>query len=365
MKTTNFYLVLIALSFISWSCTSTSDLSDGSLKTTMNKNVQSLTNAMNAISSSAGYKVLTNNEQSSSPSLVKAASETTVTPTLDSIMLSSIIGVYDYNKSKSAKKWQLSLINFFTKVGDNATQMVIRLPEEKVIHPNTLLHFAPSDTLLTNNYVFTLSEYQYRFNKYLWDYNMASTINIKGVDAGLLKIQSGFNKTAGYHFNSQFVFANGSVAKCDYSTGDTAVATYAITDGTKTLYEEKYTSVNNKLVRKHREQSYSLTIGDIQIVRTIGKNSLDSAKVYVAGVLQLKSKVEIVDVAIVTDTTEICVTNNKRELKITFDDGTSSTMTQLLGSTMVDIKTLFVSLRQSYFATSIVDWIAWDIYKNK
>jgi hypothetical protein len=367
MKTTNYFLALILLSFVTWSCTSSDDLSQGSLKTSINKNVQELTTAMNAISSSSSFKVLTNSGIEAGPSNVKSSSDVTVTP-IDSIMLSDITGVYDYNRSHSTyKKWQLSMLNFFTKSADNATQMIVKLPEEKVLKPRTLLLFSPADTLLTNNYVFTLNDYVYKFNRYLWDYKMASIINIKGVDAGALKIQSGFNKDDGYHFASEFAFPSGAVAKCDYANGDTAaVATYSISDGTKTLYEEKYTSIKNKLLKKHRENSYSLTVGDIQIVRNLGKNSLDSAKVFVAGVLQVNSKVEVVDVAtVISDTIEVCITNQKRELKITFDDGTSSTMTQLLGSTMLDIRKLFISLRQTYFATSVVDWIAWDIYRSK
>jgi hypothetical protein len=59
------------------------------------------------------------------------------------------------------------------------------------------------------------------------------------------------------------------------------------------------------------------------------------------------------------------VINQKRELKITFDDGTSSTISELLGTSVTTIRTLFASLRLSSFAVSIVDWIAWDIYTNK
>ncbi len=91
--------------------------------------------------------------------------------------------------------------------------------------------------------------------------------------------------------------------------------------------------------------------------------SLDSAKVYVGGVLQVKSKVEIVDKT--TATTDNSVTLMKRELKITFDDGTSATFTELAGKAITDISTLFAAMRQGSFATSIIDWIAWDIYTNK
>jgi len=98
-------------------------------------------------------------------------------------------------------------------------------------------------------------------------------------------------------------------------------------------------------------------------------NSLNSAKVYVADILQKNAKVEIVDI---TDSTsnstedlDNCVMNYKRELKITFDDGTSSTISELLGTSVDTIRNLFASLRQASFSTAIIDWIAWNIYTNK
>jgi hypothetical protein len=103
----------------------------------------------------------------------------------------------------------------------------------------------------------------------------------------------------------------------------------------------------------------------------MGHGSLDSAKVYVGGVLQLKSKVEIIDKTTATNTTNDVddtdkgVTNKKRELKITFDDGTSATYTELAGAAVDNISTLFASMRQVYFATGIIDWIAWDVYRGK
>jgi putative Mn2+ efflux pump MntP len=72
----------------------------------------------------------------------------------------------------------------------------------------------------------------------------------------------------------------------------------------------------------------------------------------------------VVDIAAV-DGTDVSVTAHKRELKITFDDGTSKTISELLGTSVETIRNLFISLRQSYFATSIVDRIAWDIYIKK
>lgn len=362
MKTIKMFMALTATALIGWSCTS--DLSDSSLKATLEKNAQNLSSALTAIKSSQGYQVLAT-PAVSSPSYVSGVYSPVIDSTYNSILLADIVGEYEFNKANTYKRWKQPITSFFSKTAENASLMIIRLPEEKVKKPNALFIYNPADTLLTNNYVFSLNKYDYKFNRFLgWDYDMASTINIKNVDAGALSIQSSSSKEAGYKFASQFLFADGYSTKCSYSTGDTAVSVYAVYQGDKALYEEKYTAVKSSGENRHREREYALTIGDVQIVRKAGPNSLDSAKVYVAGVLQTTAKVEVVDVA-TTDATDVSVTNHKRELKITFDDGTSKTISELLGTSVETIRNLFISLRQSYFATSIVDRIAWDIYVSK
>ncbi|MEI7504312.1 MAG: hypothetical protein WCJ61_13610 [Paludibacter sp.] len=367
MKTKSIYLALILLSTISWSCTTNqNELSQGTLKTSLNKSVQELTTAMGKISATDGYQVLSISSTGTSASLVKS-SVAAFDSTYSSILLSDIAGVYDYKATRARGG---SILKYFTKSAESAL-MVVNLPKEKVKNPSALFHYAPSDTLLTNNYVFSLSKYNRYFKEYkprswYWDYDMASNISIDNVNVGDLKIQSSNTAATGYKIASEFVFADKYVAKCVYATGDTAVATYNVSDGTKTLYEEKYTAIKTiKTFGKHREQEYSLTIGNVQIIRKQGPNALDSAKVYVAGVLQLNSKVEIVEIAADSAVVDNSIVNHKRDLKITFDDGTSSTLTELLGTSLDTIRTLFASLRQASFATSVIDTIAWDIYSNK
>jgi len=362
MKTKSLYLVVVLLGIISWSCNKSLNTSSGSqsLKTSITSGIQDLTTAVSTITASAGYQVLSGPSDLTTKSAIISPLDTVT----QSILLANIAGVYDY-KASAATRANNSILKFFTKTA-SSSQMIVRLPQEKINSSRSLLHYTPSDTLLANNYVITLSDYQYNFNWFVsYTYKMASSIKIKDVDAGALKIQSSSNATDGYHFASEFDFPNGYIAKCLYSSGDTATSDYAITDGTKTLYEEKYTSIKSSTDLRHRETSFSLTIGNVLITRILGKgqSSLDSAKVYVNGVLQLNSKVVLVDKT--TDTIDKCITNQKRELQITFDDGTTSTFTQLAGNVITDISSLFTSLRQVYFATSIVDWIAWDIYANK
>jgi hypothetical protein len=362
MKTKKLISLLIVLSVFMWSCTTKTDLSSTTLKSSLDQSVKTLSTALNVISSSDGYQVLTtpsSTTSSGAPSF--APGFDLIDSTYTTISLSDIRGVYDYNKSHGRPRWEQGLSNFFTKTASDSSKMIVRLPAEKVKKPWLLFHFAALDTTLTNDYVFSLSKYKYSFNRFLgWNYDMASNINIKNVDAGNLSIQSSSSKTAGYHFASQFDFTNGYTANCSFATGDTAVSTYTISQSGNVLYQEQYTSVKSTTNRHFREKQYALTIGNVKIVRTPGPNSLDSAKVYVGGVLQTNAKVEIVDS--VADSSEVSVTNHNREIKITFDDGTSSTISQLLGTSVQTIRNLFADLRQSYFATGIVDRIAWEVY---
>ncbi|HLP05217.1 MAG TPA: hypothetical protein VK152_07295 [Paludibacter sp.] len=367
MKTKKIYYALAAIVLSAYGCSSRDDL-NSSLKSALNANIQQLNTSLKAISSSDGYQVLAVPvPEQNAANLVKSPAGP-FDSTFTTIALADIAGVYDY-KALPFQQGGIPGFRFFQKTADN-NLMVVRLPEEKVKHPAGLLHFFPSDTTLVNNYVITLSDYLYTYNRpyHVWDYHMASSINVKNTDAGNLQISSSNSKENGYKYSSGFEFADGYKASCVYSTGDTALSVYTISKGGTKLYEEKYTATKSSLENRHREMEYTLVIGDVKIVREHkghGQSGLDSAKVYVNDVLQANAKVALVDAA-ATDGTDNSIVSKKRELQITFDDGTTATISQLLGDTsLATIRSLFATLRQAGFATGIVDWIAWDVYNNK
>ena len=72
---------------------------------------------------------------------------------------------------------------------------------------------------------------------------------------------------------------------------------------------------------------------------------------------------EIIDATDSTSSTGSIVGN--RDVKITFDDGTTTTLSTLLGSSLSVLKSLVASLEDIYFATDIVNYIAWNIHQNK
>ena len=368
MKTKSYYLSLVLLGFLTWSCSNKDELgsSQGSLKVSMNTGADNLSTAMSAIKTSNGYQVLATSGSSNAPSLVKSSvSGSFGMSRTDTVKLSDIAGVYDY-QAANYKKWHPSLLNFFVKTGTNA-DFIVKLPASKVNHPGSLLRFLAADTTLVNNYVVDVSTYNYQFGRYLWNYSFASSIKIDNVDVGSMTIQSSRSRLNGQNFMSDFAFANGYDAKMVYSTGDTILSEYSISKGGNILFDEKFTSIKADTASRHREKEYSLTIGNVRIIRTPthGNNGLDSAKVYLGGVLQTKAKVQFIDISNHSDTTEFSVIGHNRDIQITFDDSTKTTVSQLLGSSIENVRTLFTSLRQVYFATNVVDWVAWDIYMNK
>lgn len=362
---TKIYLLIIAIGLLSWSCTTQNDLSSSSLKSSINSNITELNTAMAAIASTDGYQVIGISDTESAASKVSSSTDFVIDSTMKSIMLADIAGIYSY-KAYTYSRGVQPILRFFEKTGDSDS-MIVSLPEEKVKRPGSLKYFSVNDSNLVNNYKLSLTQYDYTFNRILgWNYQMASNINIKNVDAGNLKIQSSKSATQGYKYASEFEFADGYKASCTYASSDTAVSTYAITKGENTLYKESYSAIKGSMDKRHKEREYTLTIGDVKIVRSsnFGKATLDSAKVYVNNVLQTNATIAIVDIES-TDATDNSIVNHKRELRITFDDGTSNTISELLGTSVVTIRTLFASLRQASFATSVIDRIAWDIYLNK
>ena len=90
---------------------------------------------------------------------------------------------------------------------------------------------------------------------------------------------------------------------------------------------------------------------------------MDSAQVHLNGVLQTNSKVEII--VIQPDSLNQSLTHAMRDLKITFDDGTSTTLNTLMNETIDGIRQIFRSVQQARFTTDIIDRIAWNIYSRK
>jgi hypothetical protein len=342
-----------------------SEVKQGVLKVSLNKSAEALSDAVIAISGSEDFKLMSqimlNANQSSDP-MQRVSEAAGVRVDSMRINLSDISGVYEY-AWRRVRKAPNQIIRFFDRVDDD-DNLIVKLPVQKVRNYHALFTFQPKDTLLTNNFEISVSDYllSRHFEKGL-EYNLTSEMSLDGNSIGSLSVERTRNKINGLNFLSEYSLASGFTVSNLQNTGDTAVSVYAISHDNVVLYEEKITSYRVNQENKLREKIYSLTIGNVQVVRTPGPQGFEEAKVYVDGVLQINAKVELIIYQ--PDVDNLGVTNQKRDVKITFEDGTSTTIRELKGSTIEDIGKIFLAVRQAGFASEIVDRIATNLYWQK
>jgi hypothetical protein len=358
MKNQGRIIVLFALAgaFLTGCSKSDNQANKLTLKESLNRSALKLNTAMGDIKATKAFTIFTINDGglksgNSTDSLYKVY-----------IPLDKIKGVFDYKPVAKVDRHGKSIIQFFNQTADNS-QMIVRMPLSKVVNPKSLRHSSHEDSTLTNNFSITVSDYHNNYNNYHdYDYALVSAISIDNVKAGNLNITSLVSPKEGTRYASQYAFDASYTAKYKYASGDTTVSSFSINDGDKLLYEEKLLTIKNDTARFGREHQYILTIGNVQITR---KKGIHTAEVSVNGVLQPNATVTIIDNEEDGEDDHEASVCNKRDILITFEDGTTSTVSALIGQSITDIKTLFDSLHQVYFAAYVVDWIAYDIYYQR
>jgi hypothetical protein len=351
MKTGKLSIYLLLITAFIAGCTKNEERTPVSLSQAISESALRLNTAMGSITSQPAYSILTMSNTAT------AKSATTESGYRVYITLDTIKGVYEYNKPSLLNNWGLSLIHFFKKTAEN-NQMIVRMPLKKVTRPFDLRHYSISDTALTNNFEIAVSDYHNNYNSYWdYDYKLNSKISIDDKVAGNLNIDATVSPAAGKDYKSQYSFVDGYLAEYHYTSGDTTVSEFNIKQDADVLYGEKLLVIKNDTA-KFREHQYILTIGNVQIVR---KPLSHEVQILVDGIVQPNAKIEIVDKESDPEAS-VC---KKRDVQITFEDGTVKTVSQLIGDSVEDIKTLYLSLHQVYFAAYIVDWIAYDIYYQR
>ncbi|MCK9641292.1 MAG: hypothetical protein M0R39_15410 [Prolixibacteraceae bacterium] len=348
---------LFLLSSLVLSCSKTeTDSSQIPLKDALTSSTQNLNSAITDISSLQAFQLLS---VSSGSTLKSGTMMSTTTGYGALIPLSLVKGVYDYKALKTEESNHYPLIRFFTKSA-STNNMVVNLPLSKLKNPHDMREYHKADSTLTNNFSISVSDYHNNYNNYHdYDYLNVADITIDNVKAGGLSIKSIVSPNHNTQYASQFDFTNGYTAKYLYSSGDTTVSSFTILKAGGILYQEKLLTIKKDTAKFGREHQYILTIGNVKIVRKHGS----PAEIYVNGVLDPKAVVTIIDNDEDEDS-EHSITN-KRDIQITFADGTVSTVSALIGKSITDISTLFTSLHQVYFAAYVVDWIAYDIYYKR
>lgn len=278
------------------------------------------------------------------------------------ITLEDVAGVYEYSWKK-VKRMNNNLLRVFDRTADNY-HLIVRFPVQKLKNYHRLFIFTPRDTTLTNNFEADVNEYMLsrHYQKGL-EYKLKSSMKVDDKSLGLVSISRIRNKVNGFNFTSEYALGSGYVVSNKQNSGDTAVSVYSISKEGKVLFEEKMTSYRVNQENKMREKVFSLTIGKVTIVRIAGTDSFANAKIYVDGVLQENAKAEIV----ITEETneEKGITYQRRDVKLTFDDGTTTTLRELKGETIEELGLIFASVRQIGFASEIIDRIAANIYWTK
>ena len=152
-------------------------------------------------------------------------------------------------------------------------------------------------------------------------------------------------------YTSSFTFKDGYNIASVWQDGDTATSNFSLSNNSDTLFKESSMFIGQGYHMK--EKYYDLTIGSVELKKSPG---IDSIQVFVNDVLQQHAA------TIITNDTENASVCNRMDIMLTYDDGTTAKLSDVLAPVKDELKTLRDSLRSMYFARNIVDYIAFSIY---
>ncbi len=340
----NIVIIAIAFGLITWNCTKT-DTPPRGLKQAISKSAADINTALSKISASKGYQLL-------SSSGITAKSGEVFN---DSITLGLVAGIYDYQPDTIHRYPHFGYpFRLFKKTG-TSDMMIVNLPQRLIFHPKYLHYLNMADTALKNDFTITASAYHLYYN--WWkdlDYKLTAGLTLNSEDIGSLDVAASASSPRTQSYSSKFTFTDGYNISTSWQSGDTATSSFALMKDDNVLLKESNIFIGTDFHK--REKQYILTIGNIDIKRIKG---VDSIQVYLDGVLQKEAAAVITDSA---DTTgSIC---HNRDILLTFDDGTTAKLSELINPALTELRTLINSLHDMYFAKNIVDYIAINIYYN-
>ncbi|MDM8003614.1 MAG: hypothetical protein QUS66_12040 [Bacteroidota bacterium] len=240
----------------------------------------------------------------------------------------------------------------FSKTGES-DKLIMNMPQKLVTHPRYLFNPDPEEALAENDFTVTATKYHYYYsflNRF--DYLLDAGFTLKGEDIGSLEVASTGESYAGKSYTSKYNFTDDYSYEVAFTRGDTSVSSMALMEGDELLMGEENFFVHSGF--RTFERKYVLTIGDVQIVRMSG---VDSIEVYLDGVLQKNAAAFITD----EDGEEGSVCRH-RDLELTFDDGTTAKLSELMGPSLEILKELSGPMREMYFARRIIDHLAMTVY---
>ncbi|MGC1391842.1 MAG: hypothetical protein WA816_12465 [Bacteroidales bacterium] len=348
----NIFVIGMVLGLLGWSCSKvdnqTQTLQQG-LKQSIEQNTAAINAAIGKISETKGYQVLSLNANPTSKNVAPA------TTYKDSITLGLIAGIYDYQPDTIFLHHNISYpFRLFKKTG-TSDMMIVNLPQKLIFSPRYLHSFAKSDSVLKNDFTISASDYHLYYNSWnSLDYKLTADLTLSSVDLGSFDISESSSSFNNQSNSSKYTFTDGYAISTAWQSGDTSKLSFALLQNNNPLLKE--TTLFTGIGFRKREKQYDLAIGNVEIKRGFG---IDSIQVFQNGVLQKTAGAKITDSADSSGT--IC---DKRDILLTFDDGTTTKLSTLIGPALTQLKTLVTSLHDMYFAENIVDYIAINIYFN-
>jgi hypothetical protein len=343
----NILVIGILVVLVGWSC-SKSDNQPLGLKQSIEKSTSDINNALTKISQTKGYEILSINANPTA----RVVSQVTFK---DSITLGLVAGIYNYQPDTILMHHHFAFpYRLFKKTG-TSDKMIVNLPQRLIFHPNYLHSFTKPDSVRKNDFTITASNYHFYYNSWnSLDYKLTAGLSLNSTDLGSFDISAASNSYKNHSNSSEYTFTGGYSILTSWQTGDTSKLSFALLKDNNPLLVET-TSYADESFHKSEKQ-YDLKIGSVEIKRGFG---IDSIQVFLNGTLQKKAGAKITDGAESTGT--IC---NKRDILLTFDDGTTAKLSSLIGPALTQLKTLVSSLHDMYFAENVIDYIALNIYYN-
>ena len=334
-------IVAIISSIFAWSC-SRFDSEKLNLKQSVEKSVADINNAIHIISETRGYEILS----------AEDAPLKSETDFRDSITLDMVAGIYDYKPDLSDYHKFFIPYRMFERTGESDL-MVVNLPKELVFHPRSLHSVQEPDSVLKNDFTITTSDYHFY---YTWinefNYKLNSGFELDAEDLGSFDVVATGSKDSGTSYTSDYTFAEGYTMGVGFESGDSSVSSFVLAEGNDNLLKETHITVRQGHHRK--ERLYILTVGNVEIRRG---TAIDSIQVFLDGVLQMEAGAKITD-----DSESDGSFCHHRDILLTFDDGTTMNLSELLDPSREILRTLYDSLHSMKLAKNIVDYIAISIY---
>lgn len=340
----NIIITAVILAVTCWQCSKVDQ--SLSLKESIEESAARINTAFDKIAATEGYRMLSVTGDGAKSDFDEGFR--------DSIGLDLIAGIYDYKPGTGQPRNFYFPVRLFQKTG-TSKELIVNLPEKLVFHPRYLHFFNRADSALKNNFKIVSTDYHFYYN--WWnnsDYKLDADFLLDSKEIGNLSMFSSWKSGAEGSHSRNFTFPEGYTVIRSGETGDTSKLVFALAQNKDTLLRETLMFYGEGFSRK--EKLYILSIGNVDIMRG---TAFDSIQVYLDGVLQKTAGAKIIDDQ--DYNASIC---HKRDIQLTFDDGTVAKLSELISPARETMRSLSKVLEEMYFSKQIIDYIAFSIYYN-